>query len=72
MANILAGREVVREFLQTDATPEKVSSELLRLIVSSEERKSLSEELKEVTNPLAESGSYALAAEETLEVIKKN
>ena len=72
MANILAGREVVREFLQTDATPEKVSSELLRLIVSSEERKSLSEELKEVTNPLAESGCYALAAEETLEVIKRN
>lgn len=70
MANILADREVVREFLQADATSEKVSSELLRLIVSPEERKFLSEELKEITHPLAETGAYARTAEACLEIIK--
>ena len=62
MANLLAERELVREFIQYDANPEKISSELLRLIVSDEERCCLSENLKEVTQPLAQAGAYATAA----------
>ena len=67
MANLLAGRELVREFLQGDAVAETVSAELLRLSQSEEEREKLGRELQEVTAPLAELGAYQRAAAATLE-----
>ena len=70
MANLLAERELVREFIQYDANPEKISSELLRLIVSDEERCCLSENLKEVTQPLAQAGAYATAAKSLINAIE--
>ena len=70
MANILAGRELVRELIQYDASPGKIASEILRLIGSKEERELLSRELKEITEPLAEVGAYDRAAIATISVIK--
>ena len=70
MANILAGRELVRELIQYDASPEKIASEILRLIESKEKRDLLSKELESITEPLAEPGSYERAAIATLGVIK--
>jgi len=72
MANILAGRELVRELIQYDASPEKIASEILRLIGSKEERELLSRELKEITEPLAEVGAYDRAAIATISVIKND
>lgn len=62
MANLLAGRELVRELLQDDARPEIVAAELLRLVGSAEERDALGAALQEVTAPLAKTGAYARAA----------
>lgn len=70
MANILAGRELVRELIQYDASPEKIASEILRLIGSKEKRELLSKELQEITEPLAEVGAYERAAIATIGVIK--
>ena len=70
MANLLAGRELVRELIQYDASPEKIASEILRLIGSKEKRELLSKELKEITEPLAEVGAYERAAIATIGVIK--
>jgi lipid-A-disaccharide synthase len=67
MANLLAGRELVREFLQGDAVASTVAAELLRLSQSREERDALAAELQEVTAPLAESGAYQRAAAAALE-----
>ncbi len=67
MANLLAGRELVREFLQGDAVATTVAAELLRLNQSREERELLARELQEVTAPLAELGAYKRAAAATLE-----
>ncbi|MDA7605538.1 lipid-A-disaccharide synthase, partial [Verrucomicrobiales bacterium] len=72
MANILAGRELVRELIQYDASPEKIASEILRLIGSKEKRELLSRELKEITEPLAEVGAYDRAAIATIGVIKND
>ena len=72
MANILAGRELVRELIQYDASPGKIASEILRLIGSKEERELLSRELKEITEPLAEVGAYDRAAIATIGVIKND
>ena len=66
MANLLAGREMVRELLQDDARPENVAAELLRFVESAPDREALAAELQEVTAPLAEPGAYARAAEATL------
>ena len=68
MANLLAGRELVREFIQYDASPEKIASEILRLIESKEERELLSKELEAITEPLAEPWAYERAAIATLGV----
>ena len=67
MANLLAGRELVREFLQGDAVAGTVAAELLRLNQSGEEREVLARELQDVTAPLAELGAYRRAAAATLE-----
>jgi lipid-A-disaccharide synthase len=67
MANLLAGREVVREFLQGDADATTVAAELLRLSQSEQDRDALTAELEQVTAPLAEPGAYDLAAAATLE-----
>lgn len=63
MANILGGREVVREFLQSDATPGAIADELLRLTNSEESRASLAEELREVSDLLGGAGAHHRAAE---------
>ena len=70
MANILAGRELVRELIQHDASSERIASEILRLIGSEEQRTLLSEELVAITEPLAETGAYDRAAMATIGVMK--
>ena len=52
MANILGEREVVREFLQSDATPAAIADELLRLTNLEQARTALAAELREVTDLL--------------------
>ncbi len=63
MANILGEREVVREFLQGDATPVAIADELLRLTNSEKARGSLATELREVTDKLGGEGAHHRAAE---------
>jgi lipid-A-disaccharide synthase len=52
MVNILGNRQVVREFIQHDATPAALADEGLRLLNSQEARERLSSELASVTSIL--------------------
>ena len=63
MANILGEREVIREFLQSDATPAAIADELLRLTNSEEARRELAAELREVTEKLGGAGAHERAAD---------
>ncbi|MGI9239581.1 MAG: lipid-A-disaccharide synthase, partial [Verrucomicrobiales bacterium] len=63
MANILGEREVVREFLQSEATPDAIADELLRLTNSAEARGALADELRGVSELLGGVGAHHRAAE---------
>ena len=52
MANLLAGKEIVREFIQTDATPSRLAAESLRLLDDAACRDALREEFRRVRQNL--------------------
>ncbi len=66
IVNILADREVVREFLQEDATPEAISEEMLRLANDPKARERLAESLDELVAKLGDGGASERAAEAIL------
>jgi lipid-A-disaccharide synthase len=63
MPNVLAGREVVREFLQGAAKPKDISFELARLLLSKEARLAQQEAFERIINELGEPGAGVRAAE---------
>ncbi len=63
MVNILAGRELVREFLQHDAEPGAIADELLSLLNNPEKRAEQAAGLREVITGLGEGGAAGRAAE---------
>jgi lipid-A-disaccharide synthase len=69
MPNILAGREVVKEYLQEDARAEAIAAEVGRLLDDAGARAALQGELAGVIGKLGESGASERAAEAILEEI---
>lgn len=70
MPNILAGREVVREFLQENARPAEIASELLRLLGDDAARAAHLAGLDDAIATLGASGASARAAEAILETLR--
>lgn len=68
MINILAGKHIVPEFIQGDATLEKILPVALGLLEDSEERAAMVQDLKSIREMLA-SGASANAAREILAVV---
>lgn len=62
IVNVIAGREVVRELLQNDASPEGIAVELSRLLDDAEARKTLRSQMAEVIAQLGGGGAHANAA----------
>ena len=62
MANILAGREIIRELVQGDLTPSNLSSELSRLLDDTNYRSKLKSDLAEAASMLGEGNAYERAA----------
>ena len=63
MPNVLAGREIVRELLQNNATPDALAQETIRLLNSPTAQAKLQEELATVTSALGDHGAADRAAE---------
>jgi lipid-A-disaccharide synthase len=63
MPNILAGKEIVPEFIQKDATPERIAGAVWRLYSDEEGRKSMVREMDRVVTMLGEKGAGKRAAE---------
>ena len=57
MINVLAGREVVREFIQSDCTPERLAAESTRLLDDVEYRRVQVESLAQVVSTLGPGGA---------------
>ena len=70
IVNILAGREVVHEFLQADAQPAAMGAELLRLLNDPEARAALQRQLAAVIEGLHGENASAQAAVAVLEVLE--
>jgi lipid-A-disaccharide synthase len=66
IVNLIAKRLLVREFLQKDCSPERLSGELLRLHRSPETREQLVGDLKKIVDTLAADGAYRQAAQAIL------
>jgi lipid-A-disaccharide synthase len=62
MPNLLAGREIVREFLQDAAQPEQIAAELLRLTGDPEARIRVQKNLTSAVLQLGDSGAGTRAA----------
>jgi lipid-A-disaccharide synthase len=64
LVNILAGRRVVPELLQTEASPERMAAEIERLLSDPEARRQQLAALEEVRLSLGEAGAARRVAEE--------
>jgi lipid-A-disaccharide synthase len=69
MPNVLAGREIAREFLQGDATPEALAGETLRLVTDTAARENLQRELAAVIAQLGTRGAAPRAADAILHAL---
>lgn len=70
ISNILAGREIVREFLQSDAKPDLVADELLSLLNDPAKRESQQAEFRQVIAGLGQGGASVRAAEAIMAELK--
>lgn len=69
MPNVLADREIAREFLQGDATPAALAKEALRLVTDSAARETLQRELAAVIAQLGTRGAASRAADAILHAL---
>lgn len=66
MANIVAGKEIVPEFIQFKAQPKLIAAEIIKFLQDPQAATSLSQELLKVKNSLGESGASQRAAQSIL------
>ncbi len=71
MPNIIAGREVVRELLGSEANPDSIAREVASLLRDERERARISAELGAVVAALGSPGASARTAEMVLELIEE-
>ncbi|MEM7011577.1 MAG: lipid-A-disaccharide synthase [Verrucomicrobiota bacterium] len=70
IVNVLANREVVKELLQEDFTPESVAEHLRQLLDSPETREQLQRNLEVVVSQLGEGGAHENAAKAIAELVE--
>jgi lipid-A-disaccharide synthase len=68
LANIIAGRRVVPEFIQFDATPQKISAELISLLKDRGRLAAMEEDLRAVRSQLGDPGASTRAARIIVEI----
>ena len=69
LANIIMQREIVRELIQHEATPQKISAELFRLLDDAPYRKRVIEDLKQVRQSLGMGQGSARLAQLALSLL---
>ncbi len=70
IVNILAGKPVVREFIQADCNPVALADEALKLFNSEDSGEKLVAGLREATSKLTGAGASSRAAEAVLETLR--
>jgi lipid-A-disaccharide synthase len=70
LVNIVAGKGIVKEFLQYQAKPSAIAEEIERILDDSDYRKIMLDELKQVRNKLGKPGGIENTAELVLEMLE--
>jgi lipid-A-disaccharide synthase len=70
LVNLVAGRQVVPELLQDEATPETISKELRRMLCEPARLAGIRQDLSEVRERLGKAGASGRAARAALELIR--
>jgi lipid-A-disaccharide synthase len=70
MVNLIAGKRVVPELIQSDFTPERVSKEVLQLLREPAARAAMRANLAEVRNRLGPPGAVDRAADAILDLVR--
>ncbi|MEX5213205.1 MAG: lipid-A-disaccharide synthase [Nitrospiraceae bacterium] len=70
LVNIVAGRTIVPELIQREATPERLSEEAMRLLRDPEAARTMKEALRKVRESLGKPGASHRAAEAILKVCR--
>lgn len=71
MINIVAQRKIIPEFIQFQATPQKISQYALKILGDRLEKERIKNELAEIKRVLGENGASLRAAENILEFLYK-
>lgn len=71
LPNIIAGREIVKEFIQHQATASALSSELIKILINTEYSKQIRTNLDQVRKQLGEGGGSANMAELAVELLQQ-
>jgi lipid-A-disaccharide synthase len=72
MPNILAGKRVYPELLQSAATPEAIAREASDLLRNESRRRSMAADLERVIGSLGGSGAYRRAAEAIVRLLEEH
>lgn len=70
MVNLVAGKGIVPELIQFEATPERIADEARHLLESPERRRRMQEQLHEVRDRLGPPGAVNRAADAILELLQ--
>jgi lipid-A-disaccharide synthase len=70
MVNLIAGKRVVPELIQSDFTAERVSMEVLQLLRDPSARATMRESMAEVRNRLGPPGAVDRAADAILDLVR--
>lgn len=70
MVNLVAGKGIVPELIQFEATPDRIAEEARRLLESPDRRRAMQEHLHEVRDRLGPPGAVSRAADAILELLQ--
>ena len=69
LANIIAGRTIVPELIQSDANPERMAKELLAILTDEERKTQIRKDLSGIREKLGSPGAAERAAQSALEIM---